>query len=74
VGYAAGVVAYMHCPSCERTAWLDSETEPPLVCRHCDAPLAPMPTGMARSLVSAVRKRFERDSRLDVAHTRFVRD
>ncbi len=64
---------YLHCPSCERTAWLDPTGEPPLRCRDCDATLAPMPDGQAR-LVAVVRERLERDMLLDAARPRFVRD
>jgi hypothetical protein len=53
---------------------MDSGTEPVLVCRHCETALAPMPAGRARLLAGAVRRRFERDSRLDAGRPRFVRD
>jgi ribosomal protein L37AE/L43A len=66
-------VAYLHCPSCERTAWLDSSAEPPLCCSHCDSPLAPMAAQQVRSLTAAVLERFERDMRIDAARPRFVR-
>jgi ribosomal protein L37AE/L43A len=66
-------MAYLHCPRCERTAWLDSTTEPVLQCRHCDAVLAPMAPGRAHALAGAVRERFERDMRLDAARPRFLR-
>ena len=67
-------MAYLHCPSCERTAWLDSTTEPPLVCRHCDSALTPMPARSASRLVGALRRRLARDTLLDAARPRFVRD
>ncbi|HKH16740.1 MAG TPA: hypothetical protein VKA57_04370 [Solirubrobacteraceae bacterium] len=65
---------YLHCPSCERTAWLQANAEPPLSCRLCDAPLAPMPTGRVRALIGVLRERFERDAQLDAGRPRFVRD
>jgi hypothetical protein len=65
---------YLHCPSCDRSAWLDSSTEPALVCRHCETALTPMPARRAHALASAIRERFERDIRLDAARPRFVRD
>ena len=64
---------FLHCPSCERTAWLDSAGEPPLRCRHCETPLAAMPVPQAHSLTGAVLERFERDMRLDAARPRFLR-
>ena len=64
---------YLHCPSCERTAWLEPAVEPPLRCRDCATPLAPMPPAQARSLAAAVLERFERDMRLDAARPRFLR-
>jgi hypothetical protein len=67
-------MAYLHCPSCERTAWLSSTSEPALLCRHCDATLTPMPARRVSMLVGALRERFERDARLDAARPRFVRD
>jgi hypothetical protein len=67
-------VAFLHCPSCERTAWLDSSTAAPLRCRLCDAALTPMPTGRTRALIGALRVRFHRDARLDAGRPRFVRD
>ena len=66
-------MAYLYCPHCDRTAWLDASTEPPLVCRHCHAELAPMPERRASSLTAAVRQRFVRDMRLDASRPRFVR-
>jgi hypothetical protein len=66
-------MAYLHCPRCDRTAWLGSTTEPALHCHHCDTALAPMPVGRARALVGALRARFERDARLDAGRTRFIR-
>jgi hypothetical protein len=67
-------MAYLHCPSCERTAWLDSTTEPALLCLHCGTALTPMPVGFARQLIRAVRERFARDAQLDAGQPRFVRD
>jgi hypothetical protein len=67
-------MAYLHCPSCERTACLDSTAEPVLLCRHCATALTPMPAGSVRRLIGAVRERFERDARLDAGRPRFVRD
>jgi hypothetical protein len=67
-------MAYLHCPSCERTAWLESSTDAPLHCRLCDAELMPMPGTSARSLLGALRARFDRDARLDAGRPRFVRD
>jgi hypothetical protein len=67
-------MAYLHCPHCDGTAWLDSTTDPALVCVHCETPLTPMPAGYARRLIRALRQRFEDDARLDSAHPRFVRD
>jgi len=64
---------YLHCPICERTAWLNCTGKPPLRCRHCEAELAPMPTPLAQALAGAVRERFEHDMRLDAARPRFVR-
>jgi hypothetical protein len=66
-------VSYLHCPSCERTAWLDSAAEPPRSCRHCETALAPMPARYAGALTGAVRERFEHDMRLDADRPRFVR-
>jgi len=66
-------VPYLHCPSCDRTAWLDSAAEPPLRCRHCDSALAPMAAQQVSALTAAVRERFERDMRGDAARPRFVR-
>ena len=66
-------MAYLHCPNCDRTAWLDLTTEPPLVCRHCHAALEPMSPRRACSLTTAVLGRFERDMQLDAGHRRFVR-
>jgi hypothetical protein len=68
------MAAYLHCPSCERTAWLDSTSEPALLCLHCETALTPMPGGYARRLIAAVRRRFERDAELDAGRPRFVRD
>ncbi|HKH17784.1 MAG TPA: hypothetical protein VKA57_09675 [Solirubrobacteraceae bacterium] len=67
-------MAYLHCPACERTAWLDSTSESPLPCRHCGQALAPMSVRRVRHLVGAIRERFERDARLDAGRPRFVRD
>jgi hypothetical protein len=67
-------MAYLHCPSCDGTAWLDSTTEPVPVCLHCDTALTPMPAGYAARLIRALRERFDRDSQLDPARPRFVRD
>jgi hypothetical protein len=67
-------MAYLHCPSCEQTAWLESSREAPLRCRLCDAALTPMPASSARSLLGALCARFERDARLDAGRPRFVRD
>ncbi len=67
-------MAYLHCPNCDRTAWLDASSEPALLCHHCESVLAPMPARAARRLAGAVRKRFERDARLDAGRVRFVRD
>jgi hypothetical protein len=67
-------VAYLHCPSCDRTAHLDGSVEAALFCHHCGTPLAPMPARRARRLVAAVRRRFERDAVLDAGRPRFVRD
>jgi ribosomal protein S27E len=67
-------MAYLHCPSCERTAWLDSTAEPALLCHHCDTALTAMPAGSVRTLVGAVRERFEQDAVLDAGRPRFVRD
>ena len=64
---------YLHCPSCEHSAWLDSTAEPPLRCRRCETSLAPMPGRVARSLTRAVAARFRRDMRLDGDRARFVR-
>ena len=66
-------MAYLHCPSCERTAWLEPSAESPLRCSHCATALAPMPAAQARSLADAVLERFERDMRLDAARPRFLR-
>jgi hypothetical protein len=66
-------MSYLHCPTCDRTAWLDASTEPTPICRHCESRLAPMPAARARRLTVALRKRFERDARLDVGRPRFVR-
>ena len=60
-------MTYLHCPTCERTAWLDSAAEPPLRCDHCGSSLLPM------GAQQAVLERFERDMRLDAARPRFVR-
>jgi tRNA(Ile2) C34 agmatinyltransferase TiaS len=65
---------YLHCPHCQRTAWLQSTGEPGLRCRHCDATLTPMPEGDARFLAAAVRERFRRDERLNAGRPRFVRE
>jgi hypothetical protein len=67
-------MSYLHCPNCDRTAWLDTSTEPELLCRHCESVLAPMPAARARMLTAAVRRRFARDARLDAGRPRFVRD
>jgi hypothetical protein len=66
-------MSYLHCPRCERTAWLDATSEPVLHCHHCDMVLAPMPASRARALVGAVRERFEHDMRRDGGRARFVR-
>jgi len=66
-------VAYLYCPNCERTAWLEATAEPPLVCRHCHATLTPIPERHASSLTAAVRERFLRDMQLDATRRRFVR-
>ncbi len=65
---------YLHCPSCERSAWLGAAARPGLRCHHCDTPLAPMSAGRARRLAGLVRRRFERDAQLDAGRARFVRD
>jgi hypothetical protein len=65
---------YLHCPSCDGTAWLDSTTEPVLHCLHCDTALMPMPAGYARRLIRALRERLEHDAQLDSGRPRFVRD
>ena len=67
-------MAYLHCPSCEGTAWLESTAEPELVCLQCDTPLTPMPAGYAARLVRSLRERFESDAQLEPARPRFVRD
>jgi ribosomal protein S27E len=67
-------VAYLHCPSCDRSAWLDTAARPALRCHHCDTPLAPMSAGRARRLTDLVRRRFARDAVLDAGRARFVRD
>jgi ribosomal protein L37AE/L43A len=64
---------YLHCPSCDRTAWLDSTAAPPRHCRDCDSPLAPMAAQQVRILTAAVLERFERDMQVDAARPRFVR-
>jgi hypothetical protein len=67
-------MSFLHCPTCDRTAWLDASAEPALLCGHCASVLAPMPEGRVRALTAALRKRFERDARLDAGRPRFVRD
>ena len=67
-------MAYLHCPDCNRTAWLHTTTAAAGRCRHCDSALAPMPAGRARFLVSAVRERFAHDAQRDGSRRRFVRD
>ena len=66
-------MAYLHCPNCERTGWLDASGEPPQHCRHCGAELTPMPSRHAASLTMALRARFERDMSLEAGRIRFVR-
>jgi len=66
-------VAYLHCPHCDRTAWLAADAGPAPHCRHCAAPLAPMPARRAHLLAAAVRERFARDIEGDALRPRFVR-
>jgi hypothetical protein len=62
-------MGYLHCPGCAHLAWLDTTTEPPPRCHHCETALAPLPAPVVRSL----QERFERDMRLDAGRPRFVR-
>ncbi len=65
---------YLHCPRCQRTAWLRTESAQEIACRHCGTTLGPMAGSDARFLASAVRERFARDARLTAGRRRFVRD
>ena len=73
-GYRPEAVAYLHCPSCDRSASLNAAAPPVLHCHHCHSPLVPMSAGRARLLAGLVRRRFERDAPLDAGRPRFVRD
>ena len=65
---------YLHCPHCRHTAWLRSESEPALACRHCGMSLEHVVADEDRYLARAVRERFARDMRLTTGIRRFVRE
>jgi hypothetical protein len=66
-------MSYLHCPRCDRMAWLDAGVEPAPRCCHCNSALAPMPVRRALVLTGALRDRFERDMQGDARRPRFVR-
>ena len=65
---------YLHCPRCQRTAWVRSEAERGISCRHCGSKLSSLTGGEARFLAGAVRERFARDARLNAGRKRFIRE
>ena len=65
---------YLHCPRCDRTAWVRTHTDDDLGCRHCHTALRPMTGIDARLLTAAVRARFARDARRNTGPPRFIRD
>jgi hypothetical protein len=67
-------VPYLHCPRCQRTAWLRTETGREVTCRDCGTAVHRMAGSDVRYLAGAVRERFERDARLNAGRRRFVRD
>jgi hypothetical protein len=67
-------MAYLHCPSCHRSAWLGDAAPHGARCRRCDAALTAVVGAAADPLLTAaVRARFGRDMRLDAGRGRFVR-
>jgi ribosomal protein S27E len=65
---------YLHCPQCQRTAWVRTTSDEPVGCRHCGRALDLAPAGDVRYLTAAVRARFARDARSGASAKRFVRD
>jgi len=65
---------YLHCPQCQRTAWVRTTSDEPVECRHCGRALDLAPAGDVGYLTAAVRERFARDARAGASVKRFVRD
>jgi hypothetical protein len=67
-------VAYLHCPSCHRTAWLGPAAEPRMACRDCGTTLGAVLSGEAPFLSVAVRELHARDAVYATQGRRFVRE
>ena len=65
---------YLHCPRCQRTAWVRALKDDAITCRHCGTTLSSITVNETAFLTGAVRERFARDARRDGGRMRFVRE